>query len=119
MIKFLVDEDLPRSITDELRKAGFKCFDVQDIGLRGSKDIIIFKWAQENGCIILSGDLGFSNIFRFPLGTHKGIVIARFPNELSTKKLNKILVDAIIGTREDLSGNLIIIEPDRIRIKRK
>jgi hypothetical protein len=48
-----------------------------------------------------------------------GVVIARFPNELSTKKLNKILVDAIIGTREDLSGNLIIIEPDRIRIKRK
>ena len=76
MIRFLVDEDMSRSTAEALNKAGFDCLDVRDLGLRGSPDTIIYRKAQEENCIILTGDLGFSNSLRFPLGSHKGIIIA-------------------------------------------
>ena len=119
MIRFLIDEDMPRSTAEALNKGGFDCLDVRDLGLRGSPDTIIYRKAQEENCIILTGDLGFSNSLRFPLGSHKGIIIARFPNEMSTEKSNQILLDAITSIQEDLPGNLTIIEPDRIRIRRR
>jgi len=119
VIRFLIDEDMPRSTAGALSKAGFDCLDVRDIGLRGVPDALIFRKAQEEDCIILTADLGFSNSLRFTLGSHKGIIIARFPNEMSTDTLNQILLDAITSVREDLPGNLTIIEPDRIRIRRR
>lgn len=35
MIRFLIDEDMPRSTAGVLKNAGFECIDVRDIGLRG------------------------------------------------------------------------------------
>ena len=118
MIRFLIDEDLPRSTAKLLREAGFESADVRDIGLRGAEDDVIYDRAKKENYIIISGDLGFANSLRYPLGSHPGIVIARFPNEMSTGRLNRILIDAIKEVQEDLPGNLIIIEPDRVRIRR-
>jgi predicted nuclease of predicted toxin-antitoxin system len=119
MIRFLIDEDMPKSTAKLLREAGFESFDVRDIGLRGAKDDVIYHHAQEENCIIITGDLGFANSLRYPLGSHPGILIARFPNEMSPDKINRILIDAIKGVQKDLPGNLIIIEPDKIRIRRQ
>jgi predicted nuclease of predicted toxin-antitoxin system len=119
MIRFLIDEDLPRSIARLLREAGFECLDVRDIGLRGAKDDAVYERAQKEECVIITGDLGFANSLRYRPGNHKGIVIARFPNEMSTDKLNQILIDAIRTVQNDLPRNLTIIEPDKIRIRRR
>ncbi len=119
MIRFLIDEDMPRSTAKVLRQAGFECFDVRDIGLKGAEDGVIYDWAQKENCIILTEDLGFSNTLRFPIGSHKGIVIGRFPNEMPTGTINKLLENLIVSIRDDLSGNLTIIEPGKIRIRRK
>ena len=37
-LKFLVDEDLPRSTAPKPREIGFEAFDVRDCGLRGKSD---------------------------------------------------------------------------------
>ena len=58
MIRFLIDEDMPRSTAKLLREAGFESLDVRDIGLRGAKDDVIYHRAQEENCIIITGDLG-------------------------------------------------------------
>ena len=119
MIRFLIDEDMPRSTAKVLKRAGFECFDVRDIGLKGAEDDVVYAWAQKENCIILTEDLGFSNTLRFPIGSHKGIVIARFPKEMSTGTINKLLENVIVSIRNDLSGNLTIIEPTKIRIRRQ
>jgi predicted nuclease of predicted toxin-antitoxin system len=119
MIRFLIDEDMPRSAAKLPREAGFECLDVRDIGLRGSKDDTIYQRAQEESCILITGDLSFGNSLRYPLGSHKGIVIARFPNEMPAEKLNQILIETIKNIHEDIPGNLTIIEPDKVRIRRR
>jgi len=119
LITFIVDEDLPRSTTFLLRDMGFNALDVRDCGLRGKSDEEIFDYAQKEKAIILTGDRGFGSIIRFPQGTYKGIVIANFPSEVPVLLLNEKIKNALNRlTKDDLCGNLVIIETQKIRIRR-
>jgi predicted nuclease of predicted toxin-antitoxin system len=84
MPKFVIDEDMPRSTEVILKEQGYDVKDIRDHGLRGAKDEEIFEFAQKEKAVILTGDRGFGNLLKFPLGYHFGIVSANFPNEMST-----------------------------------
>jgi predicted nuclease of predicted toxin-antitoxin system len=57
MIRFLSDEDLPRSTAKVLRKAGFESIDVRDIGLRGAKDDVIYRRALRKRTVSSSPEI--------------------------------------------------------------
>lgn len=79
----------------------------------------IYRFAQEEKAILLTGDMGFSNILKITLGQHFGIVVARFPNEMAPREINREIVKSLRDLGEsDFKGNLIILEPGRIRIRR-
>lgn len=119
MGRYLVDEDMPRSLARSLRDAGLDVEDVRDVGLRGCPDEEVQGYAVRESRAVVTADVGFGNILRFPLGDHAGIVVARFPNELPVRDLNAALVDAILQlTDDDLVGNVVTITPSRIRIRR-
>jgi predicted nuclease of predicted toxin-antitoxin system len=86
MARFLVDEDLPRSLAPFLTAAGLFAEDVRDRGLRGQPDDDVFRDAVAHGFAVLSGDLGFGNLMRFPLATHHGIVVARLSERLAGRR---------------------------------
>ena len=118
-MKFLIDEDMPRSTAAVLRAAGHEAVDVRDCGLRGASDQEVFESAKQSGAIVFTGDLGFGNLHKYPLGTHHGLFIAHFPNDISTEELNRHVAEAIKNlTEADYEGNLIILEPGKIRIRR-
>jgi predicted nuclease of predicted toxin-antitoxin system len=120
MLKFVIDEDMPRSTARVLKANGFDALDVRDCGLRGKNDEEIFAFAQENNAALVSDDLGFGNLLHFPVGSHSGIIIAHFPNEVSSTELNNQIIKAFMNlTEADFKGNLIIIEPGKLRIRRK
>lgn len=120
MRKFVIDEDMPRSTAHILRTSGCEVLDVRDYGLRGKSDEEIFNFAQQEKAVIVTGDLGFGNLLKFPVGSHRGILIAHFPNEISTSELNNQIIKAFDDLTEmDFKGNLVIIEPGKIRIRRK
>jgi predicted nuclease of predicted toxin-antitoxin system len=119
MARYLVDEDLPRSLARAMTAAGLEAEDVRDVGLRGRPDREVLDGAVARGAALVSADLGFANLLAFPLGTHRGIVVVRFPNEVPNDVVNRHVVDALRGVSgEDLVGNLIIIEPTRVRLRR-
>jgi predicted nuclease of predicted toxin-antitoxin system len=120
MLKFLIDEDMLRSTETMLKARGYEVLDVRDCGLRGSSDQEVFRFAQREGAIILSGDVGFGNLLHYPARTHCGIVVAHFPNQASASELNGQIAKALDSlTAADLSRNLVILEPGKIRIRRK
>jgi predicted nuclease of predicted toxin-antitoxin system len=120
MIKFLIDEDIPRTTAKVLRDRGYEVVDVRDCGLRGEVDAEVFKFAQKENAVLLTGDLGFGNLLRFPVGKHSGVVIAHFPNEISTSELNNQIIKAFDTlTEKDFDRTLIILEPGKIRTRRK
>lgn len=119
MAVFLVDEDMPRSTAGALRSAGHEAEDVRDVGLRGHSDDEVFQYAQRHGATLVTQDRGFANVLAFPLGTHRGIVVLRVPNELPTSEVNRALLEALEGLQEeDLIGNLLIVQPGRSRLRR-
>jgi predicted nuclease of predicted toxin-antitoxin system len=110
---------MPRSTARELRAAGYQVEDVRDVGLSSQSDSIIFAYAQAHQQTLLTADMGFANIVQFPLGTHAGIVVTRFPNTLPTTQVNQqILQGLTLLTGQTLTGILVIIEPGRTRVRR-
>ena len=101
MPKFVIDEDMPRSTAKLLRTNGFEAFDVRDCGLSGKSDEEVFEFAQINKAVLLTGDLGFGNLIHFPVGTHSGIFIAHFPNEISPFELNNQIIKAVLSLKEN------------------
>jgi len=119
-MRIVIDEDLSRSLGATLQKLGHEVFDIRAHNLRGKSDDDIFHFAQEKQAVLFSADLGFANIFKFPLGAHNGIVIMRFPNEMRTDTLNQIAVRLLVKIPEnDFAGNLVILSPSRLRIRRR
>jgi predicted nuclease of predicted toxin-antitoxin system len=117
---FLVDEDMPRSLAPTLRSHSYDAIDVRDVGLRGSDDTHVFAYAQTHQRVLITEDLGFANIILFPLGTHAGIIVCRFPNSVPTPTVNQKILDGIAALHgQTLSGILVIIEPGKIRVRRK
>ena len=119
MQRFVIDEDMPRSTSKILREHGYDVKDIRDHGLRGSTDQAVYQFAQNQQAVLITGDLGFGNILHFPIGSHFGIVIVHFPNEITTSEINHQIIGRFRDlTEEDFKGNLIIVEPGKVRIRR-
>lgn len=116
---FLVDEDLPRSTDDLLRRYGHEAVDLRDIGLRGAKDSHIASYAQREGLCLITGDFDFSDIRNYPPGEYAGLVVLKLPRT-ATASFILNLVQGFLQ-REDIvvqiPGKLAIVEPGRVRIR--
>lgn len=120
MAIIVLDEDMHRSAARVLERLGHRVIDIRDRGLRGKSDEKVFRFAQRHKAVLLTADLDFSNTLRFPVGSHHGIVIARFPTELSTTQINTELTKSLRGlTDDDFRGSLIVISPGKVRIRRR
>jgi len=119
VIRFLIDADLPRSVCITLRQKGYPADDVRDLDLGTASDDAIFQHATTHGYTLISADKGFSNLLHFPLGTHHGILVARFPRHAPARGKIRILLRWISTLQEeDLRGNLLIIQAKGVRIRR-
>ncbi|MBI1730259.1 DUF5615 family PIN-like protein [Candidatus Acetothermia bacterium] len=117
---FLIDEDLHRSIVNVLKELGHQTLDVRNVGLKGKSDQEIFGYATRHNAVIITADLDFGDTSTFPLGSHQGIVLIRFQNEISTSVINDELKSSFVMlSDEDVTGNLVVISPGKIRIRRK
>ena len=118
-MKAVVDEDLPRSLELALQELGWEVLSIRDSLLRGRSDQEVADFAKKNKAFLFSADLGFANITHFPPSTHHGILILRFPNEVSTQSLVSGTKKALGSLSvEGIKGNLVIIEPGKIRVRK-
>ena len=113
---FLVDENLPSSICRIFEDLGHQAEYVGDIKrLRQQPDEAIFDYAVKHKAIIVTRDLGFGNPLRFPLGKITGLVIIRFPNEISISKIGEELNRLLKDFQLKDFRNLILVEPGSLR----
>lgn len=119
-MRIVIDEDLPRSFGTALREQNHETLDIRDHNLRGASDKDVFRFAQDQNAILFTADIGFANILSFPLGTHKGICVLRFPNDMPNEHINQLVLGLLHQlAQEDIEGNLVIFTPRGFRIRRK
>ncbi|HRG54801.1 MAG TPA: DUF5615 family PIN-like protein [Lacunisphaera sp.] len=91
---------------------------MNQIGLMGRPDAEVFRWAQERQAMVVSYDEDFADARTFPLGAHHGIIRLRvWPTtaEATIAGLQRVL-DQV--PEADLPRNLIIVDNQRIRLRR-
>jgi predicted nuclease of predicted toxin-antitoxin system len=116
--QFLVDENLPRALTERLRGEGYVAEDVRDVGLRSQPDPVVFAYAQAHSETIITLDKGLGSLLQYP-PPHAGIVAARLPDRLSIDQKVDIIVAGLSSLAgQSLASMVAIIEPGRVRVRR-
>ncbi|MEM3712207.1 MAG: DUF5615 family PIN-like protein [Thermoproteota archaeon] len=60
---FLIDENLPVSLRDAIRLAGFTAYRLSDVGLKGAKDSVVAEYASGKNLIMVTLDKDFEYIY--------------------------------------------------------
>jgi predicted nuclease of predicted toxin-antitoxin system len=116
-LRFITDEDVPRSTARVLRDAGFDAVDVRDVGLRGKSDAEVFEFAQRENRLMITCDMGFSNILNFPPSENHGILVIRIPDSESIETFNHEVSRAIQEVGDNLGHHLAIVEVGKVRLR--
>lgn len=118
-MKFKLDENLPTALTEVLRAAGHDVMTVADEALSGSKDPKVLQVAASEGRTLLTFDLGFADIRRYPVGSHAGIVVFRLHDQRwgVLERPARQLIES--GLLDRLQGGLAIVDESRVRVRTK
>jgi predicted nuclease of predicted toxin-antitoxin system len=110
-MKFLVDEDLPRLVTETLIAAGHDAVWVRRVS-HGATDEEVVGVAERESRVIITRDKGFGE-FVFRKARRVGVVLVR--SRRRSREMADLIVDALAG-RDDWSNLFAVIEDDRIRV---
>ncbi len=115
-MKLKLDENVDARLAVPLRQAGHDIMTVRDQGLHAIDNPILYQHCTSEGRILVTLDLDFSNVLRYPPEQTPGLVVLRGPDDLFTTV--SILIQTLLnGLSKDIpSGHLWIVEPSRIRI---
>lgn len=116
-LRFFIDEDVPRSTTRVLRDAGFDVINVHEAGLQGKNDDLVFAAAQREERLLITCDMGFSNILKFPPSENHGILVVRVPDSEPIAVFNREVLNAIQEVGENLLRHLAIVEIGKVRLR--
>ena len=117
-MKLKLDENMPADLAALLEEAGHDVEDVVGEGLGGKVDEVIIEAATEEERILLTFDLDFADVRRFPPGTHHGIVVFRLQDQrwkTLERPVRRLLKEQHL---EDLRLGLAIVDETRIRFRR-
>jgi len=115
--RFIVDEDLPIALAEMLKQKGHWAEHVSQAKLRGADDLTVFKYAQLRKATLVTADKGFSDIRRFPIGSHYGIIVLRLKRRKRDEILQRFCQVLSQVARCFLQGRLIVVTDSKIRIR--
>jgi len=115
-MKFKLDECVDARLSINLKEGGYEAVTTRQQGLHGIEDERLYHLCKNEGYILVTLDIHFSNPLTFDPKYTPGIVVLRGPNDLftTTRKLVETLIEGL--KREDPEGRLWIVELERIRI---
>jgi len=107
--RFLADECVYQETIDLLRGRGFDVVRVQDLGLGGASDREVLLKAQELDRVLLTNDLGFSDIRSYPPSRYRGIIVLKLRDYSSIADVHTVLQD-LLAKEKRLAGALFIVD---------
>jgi len=115
-MRLRLDENLDARLAAVLRRSGHEVATVRDQGLAGIDDQALYAHCGSDARILVTLDLDFANVLRYPPQASGGLVVFRGPDDLLPTL--RILTETLIGALAQASpaGQLWIIEPGRVRV---
>jgi len=117
-VVFLADECVSNQTVIFLEKLGCNVTKVQDIGLEGKEDEVIFKYAQERNITLVTYDRGFGNIRKYAPSSHNGIIVIKVYNLASLKNCHEVL-KKLLEKEKRFKGTLFVVNEKKYRKREK
>ncbi|MBI5748508.1 MAG: DUF5615 family PIN-like protein [Nitrospinae bacterium] len=117
-MKIFANENLFEPIIDYLRSLGNDVLSIRDSSLSGIPDDEVYEKACDENMVIITMDKDFARIFRFPPERCGEIVVAKIYKRPVDETLTIFKKYYQSIKKEDIKGNLVIITPEGVRIRR-
>jgi len=113
-----LDENVPAGLASLLEKHGHDVVTVPQQGLAGQPDATIWEATQGETRFLITTDLHFADIRRFPPGSHEGILVLR-PARQGRRAIHALLQAVVAQQSLDMFRQCIVIADEgRIRVRR-
>lgn len=116
---FLIDGNLPRSLVQVCERFGHQAVHVRDSDLSTAADERIAAHLRDTGAALLTRDMDFADVRRYPPSDYEGIIVLRLQDDVIASDLVEV-VELFLRQSEFVSrlpGHLVILEADRFRFR--
>ena len=114
---FKTDENVPRFVTTRLRAAGLDVLSVAEQQLEGAPDSQLAAVCRDEGRVLITLDLDFSDIRQYPPGSGPGMVVLRPRTQDRDDIAHAVALLVSALANDDVDGSLWIVEQTRIRVR--
>ncbi|MFN0134565.1 MAG: DUF5615 family PIN-like protein [Phycisphaerae bacterium] len=118
MTRIKVDENLHPEVAEFLRSAGFDARTVAEQGHRGAADSALAEICERERRIILTLDLDFADLRRFPPERYAGIVVLRLGSLAKAHTLATVSRLSKMLRERPLEGELWVVSETAVRVVR-
>ena len=118
-MRFLLDANMPRSVLALFAQHGHEVEHVKDIGFGAAPDREIADRARTDGAVLVTRDLDFADVRRFPPQTAPGFLVLRIPDDWTAPRIVALLarflsMDSLVAS---LPGHLAILDQRQARFR--
>ena len=116
-MKLKLDENLSQHLKHTLAEFQHDVLTAADHGLLSKPDMVIGEAVKREGRVLLTSDLEFADLRKYPPGHHPGIILFR-PRSFGPLAVNHFVEQFVRNTNlERLAGCVAVVEPSRIRVR--
>lgn len=108
-MRFKLDENLSPTLAAQFVSAGHEAHSVLAQALSGASDVQVVEVCQREGRALITLDLDFANIQRYPPVSYAGIMVLRLGTQ-AHEPVARALTSAIEVLERVLTGRLWIVE---------
>lgn len=114
----IIDQCVPRKFLKLLKTWGYDAEALTEHIPANSPDVDVLALVQKLDAVLLTVDLDFSNILDYPPASYQGIIVGRYEisDELVFSSTLKQMLTELY--RDNLRGCLVIVEPQRYRVRK-
>jgi predicted nuclease of predicted toxin-antitoxin system len=116
-MKLKLDENLSRHLKPVLTGLGHDVLTAADENLLSQPDAEIARAAKTEQRMLLTLDIEFADLRKYPPGSHPGVILFR-PLSLSPLSMNDFVADFMRRTDLDkLAGCVAVVDPVHVRVR--
>jgi len=117
-MKLKLDENLSRHLKPTLIELGYDVLTAADENLLSHPDTEVAACAAAEERVLLTLDIEFADLRKYPPGSHPGIILFR-PRAMGPVSVNRLVARfARLTDLSTLSGCVAVVEPHGVRVRR-
>jgi len=117
-MKLKLDENLSRHLKLVFAGLGYDVKTAAEENLLSQPDTAVALAAKTESRLLLTLDLEFGDLRKYPPGNHPGIVLFR-PRTFGPLAVSELVRGFVAGADlRDFEGCVVVVEPSRVRVRR-